>query len=78
MDMLFMDFQMCTYCHEHVHTMSVHGIDMYITQYVHTMSVRVYDMSVIFQLGTDMSTHVVKYTNMSATCLSPSIGQGCR
>ena len=58
--------------------MSVHGIDMYITHYVHTMSVRVYDMFVIFGFGIYMSTHIVKFTNMSATCLSPSIGQGCR
>ena len=66
---MFRDCQMCTYCHKHVHIMSVHGIDMYITQYVHTMSVRVYDMLDIFLFGTDMSTHIVKYTNMSATCL---------
>ena len=65
----FMDFHMCTYCHKHVHTMSIHGIDMYITQYVHTMSVRVYDMFGIFLFGTDMSTHIVKYTNMSASSL---------
>ena len=39
---MFTDCQMCTYCHKHVHTMSVHGIDMYITHYVHTMSVRVF------------------------------------
>ena len=59
--------------------MSVHGIDMYITHYVHTMSVRVYDMFVvIFGFGIYMSTHIVKFTNMSATCLSPSIGQRCR
>ena len=62
--------------------MYVHGIDMYITHYVHTMSVRVYDimMFVIFGFGHGiyMSTHIVKFTNMSATCLSPSIGQGCR
>ena len=57
--------------------MSVHGIDMYITHYVHTMSVRVYDMFVNFRFCTDMSTHIVKYTNMSATCLSYSIGQAC-
>ena len=78
---MFMDCQMYTYCHKHVNTMSVHGIDMYITQYVHTMSVRVYDMFVIFGFGIYMSTtHIVKFTNMSesATCLSPSIGQGCR
>ena len=53
--------------------MYVHGIDMYITHYVHTMSVRVYDMFVIFGFGIYMSTHIVKFTNMSATCLSPSI-----
>lgn len=58
--------------------MYVHGIDMYITHFVHTMSVRVYDMFVIFGFGIYMSTHIVKFTNMSATCLSPSIGQGCR
>ena len=53
--------------------MSVHGIDMYITHYVHTMSVRVYDMFVIFGFGIYMSTHIVKFTYMSATCLSTSI-----
>ena len=53
---MFMACQMCMYCHKHVHTMSVHGIDMYMTQYVHTMSVRVYDMFVIFLVGTDMAT----------------------
>ena len=47
---MFIDCQMCTYFHKHVHTMSVHGIDMSITQYVHTMSVChcVYDMFVNF------------------------------
>ena len=48
--------------HQHVHTMSVHGIDMYITHYVHTMSVRVYDIFVIFRFQVGiyimMSTHV--------------------
>ena len=53
--------------------MYVHGIDMYITHYVHTMSVRVYDMFVIFGFGIYMSTHIVKFTYMSATCLATSI-----
>ena len=53
--------------------MSVHGIDMYITHYVHTMSVRVYDMFVIFGFGIYMSTHIVKFTYMSVTCLADSI-----
>ena len=53
--------------------MYVHGIDMYITHYVHTMSVRVYDMFVIFGFGIYMSTHIVKFTYMSVTCLADSI-----
>ena len=36
------------------------------------MSVRVYDMFVIFGFGIYMSTHIVKFTNMSATCLPVS------
>ena len=53
--------------------MSVHGIDMYITHYVHTMSVRVYDMFGNFGFGIYMSTHIVKFTYMSVTCLADSI-----
>ena len=53
--------------------MSVHGIDMYITHYVHTMSVRVYDMFGNFGFGIYMSTHIVKFTYMSATSLATRI-----
>ena len=49
--------------------MSVHGIYMYIP----TMSVRVYDMFGNFGFGIYMSTHIVKFTCMSVTCLATSI-----
>ena len=53
--------------------MSVHGIYMYIPHFVHTMSVRVYDMFGNFGFGIYMSTHIVKFTYMSVTCLADSI-----
>ena len=46
---------------------------MYIPHFVHTMSVRVYDMFGNFGFGIYMSTHIVKFTYMSVTCLADSI-----